>query len=107
MTSIDLSSAVDANQATCPQGAKHRIAQADILALPFLPLQFDIVFCLGVIQHTPKPEQTITRLYDQVKPGGSLVFDHYTHTLSWYTKTAPLFRHVLRRLSARKGNQVD
>lgn len=103
VTSIDLSSAVDANEETCPQGMNHRIAQADILALPFPPERFDIVFCLGVIQHTPEPEKTISSLYEQVKPGGSLVFDHYTHNLFWYTKTAPLFRQVLRRLPPEKG----
>jgi hypothetical protein len=33
-----------------------------------------------------------------VRPGGTLVIDHYAHNLSWYTKTAPLFRYCLRRL---------
>src|SRR5437773_2805116 len=73
VTSIDLSDAVDANQENCPQGETHRIAQADILQLPFAAQQFDVVFCLGVIQHTPDSEQTITRLYEQVRPGGTLV----------------------------------
>ena len=60
VTSIDLSEAVDANQENFPQSQTHRIAQADILQLPFAPRQFDLVFCLGVIQHTPNPEKTIT-----------------------------------------------
>jgi hypothetical protein len=51
-----------------------------------------------VIQHTPSPELTIQRLYDQVRPGGWLIIDHYTHDIGWYTKTAPLFRTVLKRL---------
>src|SRR6266498_1233361 len=41
VTSIDLSEAVDANQENFPQSKTHRIAQADILQLPFLPQQFD------------------------------------------------------------------
>jgi 2-polyprenyl-3-methyl-5-hydroxy-6-metoxy-1,4-benzoquinol methylase len=98
VTSIDLSEAVEANQENCPQSTLHRVAQADILALPFAPRRFDIVLCLGVIQFTPCPEQTIRRLYEQVRPGGWLVFDHFTHNLSWYTKTAPLVRQILRRL---------
>ena len=103
VTSIDLSEAVDANQENFPQDETHRIAQADILHLPFAPQQFDVVFCLGVIQHTPSPEKTMACLYDQVKPGGTLVIDHYTHSLSWYTKTAPLFRRYFRRLPPDKG----
>lgn len=98
VTSVDLSSAVDANQANFPQGSHHRILQADVRHLPFEPGQFDVVFCLGVVQHTPSPEETIRKLYEQVKPGGWLVFDHYTYTLSWYTKSAGLFRMVMRRL---------
>jgi SAM-dependent methyltransferase len=103
VTSIDLSEAVDANQENFPQSDTHRIAQADILRLPFAPQQFDLVLCLGVIQHTPNPEETITCLYDQVKAGGALIIDHYTHNFSWYTKSAPLFRRYLRRLSPEKG----
>jgi len=103
VTSIDLSDAVDANQQNCPQSERHRIAQADILRLPFDTQQFDIVMCLGVVQHTPNPEETIACLYDQVRSQGTLVFDHYTHSFSWYTKSAPLFRRFFRRLSADDG----
>ena len=103
VTSIDLSEAVDANQENFPQSDTHRIAQADVMQLPFAPRQFDVVLCLGVIQHTPNPEKTIARLYKQVKPGGTLVIDHYTHKLSWYTKTAPLLRRYLRRLPPDEG----
>src|SRR5262249_18556988 len=99
VTSIDLSNAVDANQENFPQGKTHRIAQADILRLPLAPQQFDVVFCLGVLQHTPNPEQTMSCLYEQVRPGGALVIDHYTYDFSWFTKTAPLLRLYLRRLS--------
>ena len=70
--------------------------------MPFAPQQFDVVFCPGVVQHTPNPEITI-HLYDQVKPGGTLVIDHYTYDISWYTKTAPLFRLYLRRLPPAEG----
>lgn len=103
VTSIDLSSAVDANAATFPPGPQHRIAQADIRRLPFPSGSFDVVFCLGVIQHTPSPEASIAALYDKVRPGGTLVIDHYAHNASWYTRTAPLVRHVLKRLPAGKG----
>lgn len=53
VTSIDMSRAVDANVENVPLGPRHRVAQANILELPFAAHQFEIAFCLGVIQHTP------------------------------------------------------
>ena len=72
VTSVDLSDAVDANNINFPQNTTHRIAQADIRTLPFEPRHFDVVFCLGVVQHTPNPEETISALYEQVKPAARL-----------------------------------
>jgi 2-polyprenyl-3-methyl-5-hydroxy-6-metoxy-1,4-benzoquinol methylase len=103
VTSIDLSDAVDANQENFPHHARHRILQADVGDLPFRPRQYDVVFCLGVVQHTPSPERTIEKLYEQVKSGGSLVIDHYTYSLSEFTKAAPLVRMVLCRVSPGTG----
>jgi SAM-dependent methyltransferase len=104
VTSTDLSSAVDANCANCPPSERHQIVQCDIYRLPFRAPSFDIVICLGVLQHTPDPEAAIERLYDQVKPGGWLVIDHYTQSLSQYTKlTANVIRPLLKRLPPRQG----
>lgn len=100
VTSTDLSSAVDANQVNCPQSERHRLIQCDINHPPILPNSFDVVICLGVIQHTPNPEATMAKLYAEVKPGGWLVIDHYSPSLSHYSKvTALLIRPVLKRLS--------
>ena len=98
VTSIDLSSAVDANKANFPIDEQHRIAQADIMALPFKEQSFDVVVCLGVVQHTPDPEKTIAQLYCYVKPGGTFIFDHYTIQFRWYTTPAPVYRAYLKRL---------
>lgn len=104
VTSTDLSSAVDPNQANFPQSCRHRVIQCDINRLPLRPAQFDLVICLGVVQHTRSPEETIDSLYRQVRPGGWLVIDHYTHSLSIYTKvTAGLLRPVLKRLPPAHG----
>jgi len=103
VTSVDLSAAVDANQQNFPQSDHHRILQADVRCLPFLPGQYDVVFCLGVIQHTPSPDVTLRMLLEQVRPGGWLVVDHYTYTLSQFTKSAALFRMVLTRVPPELG----
>ena len=104
VTSSDLSSAVEPNQANFPQSSRHRVLQADINRLPFEPGQYELVLCLGVVQHTRDPEETIASLYRQVRPGGWLVIDHYAHTLSIYTKvTAAILRPVLKRLPPAQG----
>jgi SAM-dependent methyltransferase len=97
VTSVDLSDAVYANVANFPQSPKHRVVRADALRLPFPPRQFDLVLCLGVLQHTPSPERTIEALAAQVAPDGWLVIDHYTYSLSWALKPAWIVRQFLKR----------
>lgn len=78
----DISSAVEANFENCrplQQGANYFVCQADLRKIPVAPEQFDVVVCVGVIQHTPDPEETMAALCGYVKPGGMLVIDHYTH----------------------------
>jgi SAM-dependent methyltransferase len=74
---FDLSTAVDANYENCNQSADYFVCQADLRGAPVQPRSFDFVVCLGVIQHTPSPEETIAALAGYVRPGGSLVIDHY------------------------------
>ncbi len=106
VTSVDISSAVDANARNFPVSASHAIAQADITELPFESRQFDFVICLGVIQHTPDPERTIACLYEQVKPGGLLVIDHYSFHWGRVTSIRPLFRFFLRRASPERAEPI-
>lgn len=107
VTSFDLSSAVDANSANFPPGPRHRIAQADILAMPFAPSQYDLVFSFGVVQHTPNLDEAVRALAAQVKPGGWLVLDHYGHDIGHYTKiTEPLIRQWLKRMEASRGIRI-
>ena len=102
LTSIDFSSAVEANALNFPQDNHHRIIQADLMKLPFKPYQYEIVICLGVIQHTPNPEKAIKKIYEQVRPGGDLIIDHYTLDLSRLTKiTSNLIRPIIKRLSGK------
>lgn len=95
--SVDLSTAVDANARNFPVSATHRVAQADIMHLPFAPGLFDVVICLGVLQHTPDPEASMRALWNQVAAGGLMVIDHYEkgHAGMWYS-TKPLVRAFLR-----------
>lgn len=102
VVSADLSSAVDVNQENFPQNENHLIIQADINDMPFEDESFDLVICLGVIQHTPDSEQTIENLYKLVKKGGSLVIDHYSFNKSHYFRLAPLYRKWLKKKSTKQ-----
>ena len=107
VVSVDISNAVEANQDNFPQNKEHLIVQADILKLPFMSQQFDLVICLGVLQHTPSPEKTLIALYDQVKPGGWLIVDQYTFSFSYYTQIARIiFRHILKHIEPNKAFKI-
>ena len=104
--SIDLSDAVDANRRNIGERANYAVAQADIRALPFPAGSFDVVLCLGVLQHTPSPEESIAALWRMVAPGGRLVIDHYTWTLSRLTKLTPFYRMILKRLPPARARRI-
>jgi SAM-dependent methyltransferase len=101
VTAVDLSDAVEAARENCGKAdLPCRFAQADISQLPFLPREFDLVICIGVLQHTPNPELTIGKLWNQVKPGGHLVIDHYCFSgWRYYSTATPFFRWPLNRMS--------
>lgn len=97
LVSSDLSSAVEVNAENFPLSADHLIIQADINDMPYRDETFDVVICMGVIQHTPSPEKTIKDLYAMVKKGGSLIIDHYTFTRSNLFRLAPMYRWCLKK----------
>lgn len=78
LVSLDMSEAVDANLQNCSALGPYFLCQADITQSPLPRRYFDIVICIGVIQHTPSPELTMAKLAEHVKPGGLLIIDHYT-----------------------------
>jgi SAM-dependent methyltransferase len=95
----DLSSAVEANYENNSQASDYFVCQADIRSLPVAPAAFEAVVCLGVVQHTPDPEETIRALAGYLKPGGTLVIDHYGLDYP-YPLSRRLLRPVLIRLPA-------
>ena len=101
----DLSSAVEANYENCHQlSADYFVCQANALELPVAPQSFDFVVCLGVIQHTPSPEQTIAALARYVRPGGTLVLDHYPPEYP-VTRPRALMRKILLNLPPRLAHE--
>jgi SAM-dependent methyltransferase len=105
VVAADLSSAVEANYANCAAATNYFVCQADIRSLPVARQAFDVVVCLGVVQHTPEPEATMAALARYVKPGGLLVIDHYSRD---YPVTVPrrVLRDLLLRLPAEQARRV-
>jgi len=104
---IDMSRAVYANRQNVGAQPNYRIAQADLRAPPFAPGSFDLVICLGVLQHTPSPEASIGALWGQVKPGGELVIDHYAWSVSRATRVLDQgLRLVLKRVRPSSAQRV-
>ncbi len=106
LVSSDMSSAVEVNAENFPLTDNHLIIQADINDMPYKDENFDVVICLGVIQHTPDTEITIENLYKLVKKGGTLVIDHYTYNRSQFFRTAPLYRRYLKKKSAQETLEI-
>lgn len=79
----DRSAAVDACAKNLACYPNLRVIQADLLMLPFPPQYFDFIYCLGVLQHTPKPERTFQKLSAHLRPGGRMCVDVYP--LHWRT----------------------
>lgn len=103
---VDATSAID----VCAENNPHpslRLAQADILALPFPKGSFDRVFCYGVLQHTPAPRATFAALVEQARPGGLIAADVYRRLpyvdrwsakYLWRPVTTRMRRERLRRI---------
>lgn len=104
---VDYSTAVDACWANLSPHPTLHVIQADLRNLPFKAETFDLVYCLGVLQHLPDVREGFMALAGQVRPGGRLVVDAYAKSvknLLWgkywirpFTKRLPqdtLFRLV-------------
>lgn len=104
--SVDLSNAVEVNKKNIGQRPNYQIAQASVYELPYPDEVFDIVVCLGVIQHTPDPEKTIRCLWQKVKPGGLLVIDHYKWRIGYYSTLTPVYRAILKEMKPARSKKI-
>lgn len=104
--SIDLSVAVETNKENIGDAPNYQVAQASVYELPYADESFDIVVCLGVIQHTPSSEKTIEALWSKVKPGGSLVIDHYKWRIGYYSTLVPVYRAILKEMKPERSKKI-
>lgn len=100
--SIDFSNAVEANFKNNGPNERLSLFQASIYEMPFVKEQFDKVFCLGVLQHTPNVEKSLKAMVDMVRPGGELVVDFYPNK-GWWTKFQA--KYILRPLTRKMDHE--
>jgi len=103
VVSVDSSLAVEANYESNGQRDNLLLVQAEMEYMPFRKSSFDKVFCLGVLQATPKPQVAFRALPPFVKVGGSLVVDIYKKSLLrrlLYTK------HWIRPITGRMNSAL-
>lgn len=96
VVAIDLSEAIFVNGAL---GAESLVpAQADLLHMPRMKLKFDVVFCRGVLQHTPDSAKAIELIHGWVAPGGVVAFDIYAPGRLGKLNAKYLLRPIIQRL---------
>lgn len=98
VVAVDYSSAVDACWANLKAHPRLHVVQADIYALPFQHGSFDLVYCLGVLQHTPDVRKSFAALPPLVVEGGLLVVDSYLRSLRSLCHPRFLLRIVTRHI---------
>jgi ubiquinone/menaquinone biosynthesis C-methylase UbiE len=99
VVSFDYSYAVEANYRSNGASPNVLIVQADVFAMPFKAGTFDLLFCFGMLQHTPNARGALAALPRVVKPGGLVCADIYKATLlrtMFHTKflVRPFTRHL-------------
>jgi SAM-dependent methyltransferase len=102
---IEPSQALTVNAAL---GARNLLpAHADLFKVPIRREKIDVVFCRGVTQHTSDTKAAIRRLFDYVRPGGTVMFDVYP--LRWYTPfvTKYWFRPFLRHIGSTRFMELS
>ena len=100
--SIDFSNAVEANFNNNGPNERLSLFKASIYEMPFVKEQFDKVFCLGVLQHTPNVEKSLKAMIDMVRPGGELVVDFYPYK-GWWTKCQA--KYILRPFTRKMDHE--
>jgi SAM-dependent methyltransferase len=91
---IDVSSAVEKAAELWPQCA---FVRGDIVAPPFMPESFDLVYSFGVLHHLPDPLRGLRRCYELVKPGGRLLVWVYSSRGGILRKGRRFARDAVRR----------
>jgi 2-polyprenyl-3-methyl-5-hydroxy-6-metoxy-1,4-benzoquinol methylase len=99
---LDISSAIDAARANLAGRTNVHFVQASIYEPPFRAGAFDGVYCIGVVQHTPDPQQTMRTLPRLLRPGGRIAITAYERKPFTLLYAKYLWRPLTRRMDKQK-----
>ncbi len=104
VVSFDYSNAVNANWENNREKGDLFLFQGNIFDLPLEDGQFDYVFCYGVLQHVPDPENAYQIIFSKLKPGGRISIDYYlkTRKLSAYNQPKYFWRRWTKTMEPEK-----
>ncbi|HJQ38108.1 MAG TPA: methyltransferase domain-containing protein [Thermoanaerobaculia bacterium] len=106
---LDLGDHVERAAARCRHLDNVDFVQGSVLAPPFLPEAFDLVYSIGVLHHTPDPRGGTLRLSELVKPNGAFALWVYPPEYWGGALRAPVsraFHRWFRRLQPRTKERV-
>ncbi len=104
--SFDYSSAVEANARNNGSSERLFLFQGDMRSIPLQRAAFDKVMCLGVLQHTPMPNECFHCLAEMVRPGGELVVDVYGKSVVALLQWKYILRPITTRMDQRRLYEV-
>ena len=101
---VDMSSAIYFNVAKKENNLT--LIKADFTKL-ISNKKFDIIICRGMLQHTPRPLQSIIKLYDFVKEDGKVFFDIYPLPKIGYLHPKYFFwRPIIKKLITYEKTEI-
>ena len=89
---VDMNEAVEEAARHCHEHENVHIVQGNIFQLPFKPAVFDLVWCNGVLHHTPDAAGAYRSLARHVRPGGVLYVWVYPARFNPFRVTKSLLR---------------
>jgi 2-polyprenyl-3-methyl-5-hydroxy-6-metoxy-1,4-benzoquinol methylase/uncharacterized protein YbaR (Trm112 family) len=99
---LDISSAIDAARANLAGRSNVHFVQASVYEPPFRAGAFDGVYCIGVVQHTPDPQETMRTLPRLLAPRGRIAITAYERKPFTLLYSKYLLRPLTKRVEKKK-----
>jgi SAM-dependent methyltransferase len=80
-----------------------RFVECDLARLPLRPGAFDLVYCSGVLHHTPDPRAAFRHIVGALKPGGHVVLGLYNR----YARLPLRLRRLIARATGYRWIPFD
>jgi SAM-dependent methyltransferase len=95
---VDMTRAIDVARNNLEHFENAHFIQADIFALPLRP-DFDVIFSLGVLHHTPDARSAFEEIVKLLRPGGVISIRLYAAYNKAYIKTTEFYRRFTTRMN--------